>query len=261
MLEVQEVLAEREFRIGRFYYLRQSYPAAIARLRTIVDRYPLYSQVDEALYLLGQSYEGEIAMLRARKLDETAKARMIQDFTNGGADAYSRILTRYPVMDRADDAKSRLAALHRPAPRPTKAAVEQNIKELQSRQETGMFGRLMGNFQKHPDVAQATKVGDPTLVDPKPVSATEVVQQATRAMMGPAAAGSDKNAVSVETVGNGAPPRGRRRRPARPVRRPGVAGRRGRWPGPAASRRRPGGASRPRACRRPRRRGGRPSRA
>src|SRR5438876_769953 len=206
LLEVQEVLAEREFRIGRFYYLRQSYPAAIARLRTIVDRYPLYSRVDEALYLLGQSYEGEIAMLRARKLDETAKARMIQDFTNGGADAYSRILTRYPVMDRADDAKSRLAHLDRPAPRATKAEVEQNIKELQSRQQTGMFGRLMGNFQKHPDVAQATKVGDPTLVDPKPVSATEVVQQATRAMMGPVAPGSDKNAVSVETVGKGAPP-------------------------------------------------------
>src|SRR5438105_3839196 len=156
LLEVQEVLAEREFRIGRFYYLRQSYPAAIARLRTIVDRYPLYSQVDEALYLLGQSYEGEIAMLRARKLDETGKARMIEQATNAAADAYSRILTRYPVMDRADDAKSRLAALHRPVPRPTKAAVEQNIKELKSRQETGMFGRLMGNFQKHPDVAQAT---------------------------------------------------------------------------------------------------------
>src|SRR5712691_3943132 len=63
LLEVQEVVAEREFRIGRFYYLRQSYPAAIARLRTSVDRYPLYSRVDEALYLLGQSYEGEIAML------------------------------------------------------------------------------------------------------------------------------------------------------------------------------------------------------
>jgi outer membrane protein assembly factor BamD len=32
LLEVQEVLGEREFEIGRFYYLRQSYPAAIARL-------------------------------------------------------------------------------------------------------------------------------------------------------------------------------------------------------------------------------------
>ena len=39
--EVQEVLAEREYDIGRFYYLRMSYPAAIARLKTLVERYPL----------------------------------------------------------------------------------------------------------------------------------------------------------------------------------------------------------------------------
>src|SRR5947207_14571411 len=36
LLEVQEVIAEREFRVGRFYYLRESYPAAIARLRSLV---------------------------------------------------------------------------------------------------------------------------------------------------------------------------------------------------------------------------------
>src|SRR5216110_2130834 len=41
LMEVQEVLAEREFRVGRFYYLRESYPASIARLRSVVDRYPL----------------------------------------------------------------------------------------------------------------------------------------------------------------------------------------------------------------------------
>ena len=45
----------------------------------------------------------------------------------------------------------------------------------------------MRNFQKHPDVAQATRVGEPTLVDPQVVSATSVVQEATRAMMGSAA--------------------------------------------------------------------------
>src|ERR1700687_2616188 len=33
LMEVQEVLAEREFRIGRFYFLRESYAAAIARLK------------------------------------------------------------------------------------------------------------------------------------------------------------------------------------------------------------------------------------
>src|SRR6476660_8657228 len=42
LLEVQEVLAEREFGIGRFYYLRESYPASIARLRSLLEKYPLY---------------------------------------------------------------------------------------------------------------------------------------------------------------------------------------------------------------------------
>src|SRR6476646_4689538 len=60
LMEVQEVLAQREFMVGRFYYLRPSYPAAIARLQSVVDKYPLFSGADEALYLLGQSYEAEI---------------------------------------------------------------------------------------------------------------------------------------------------------------------------------------------------------
>src|SRR2546430_1911957 len=205
LLEVQEVLAEREFRVGRFYYLRESYPASIARLRSVVDRYPLYSKADETLYLLGQAYEGEIALVRRRAGNEVAKARMIKEFTNGAAEAYSRIVTRYPLMNRMDDAKARLEALHQPVPRPTKTAVAQNKAEEDSRRETGMFGKVMRNFQKHPDVAQATKVGDPTLVDPQMVSATEVVQKATRAMMGTPAP-SDNNAVSVEAVGKGAPP-------------------------------------------------------
>ena len=63
----------------------------------------------------------------------------------------------------------------------------------------------MRNFQKHPDVAQATKVGDPTLVDPQMVSATEVVQKAANAMRGTSTP-ADNNAVSIETVGKGAPP-------------------------------------------------------
>src|SRR5262249_46844803 len=52
LLEVQEVLADREYGIGRFYFLRQSYPASIARLQSLVEKYPLYSKADEALFLL-----------------------------------------------------------------------------------------------------------------------------------------------------------------------------------------------------------------
>src|SRR5256885_4584142 len=62
--EVQEVLAEREFRIGRFYYMRESWMAAIARLKTVADSYPLYSNADEALYMIGSAYERQIDALR-----------------------------------------------------------------------------------------------------------------------------------------------------------------------------------------------------
>ncbi|MGZ4733729.1 MAG: outer membrane protein assembly factor BamD [Terriglobales bacterium] len=202
LLEVQEVIAEREFRVGRFYFLRQSYPASIARLRSLLDKYPLYSKADESLYLLGQAYEGEIALVRSRPGPEAAKARMIDEFTRDATAAYSKILTRYPLMERTADAKARLEALHQPVPKPTKAALAQNKAEEDSRRESSTVSKLMRNFQKHPDVAQASRVGDPTLVDPQVVSATSVLQDATKAMMGSGAAG-DKNAVSIETAGKG----------------------------------------------------------
>jgi outer membrane protein assembly factor BamD len=214
LLEVQEVLADREFGIGRFYYLRQSYPASIARLQTLVEKYPLYSRADEALYVLGQNYEGQIAQLRARPVCkafntppgcvglERDKARMIGEWTKDAAAAYSQIITRYPLMERGDDAKKRLAALHQPIPRPTKAAVAQNRAEEDSRREASTMDRLMGVVKKGPDVAQAVKVGEPTLVDPTPVDARAVVTTSMRQAMGLPAG---ENGLAVETVKGGTP--------------------------------------------------------
>src|SRR5947209_8497896 len=90
--EVQEVLAQREYTIGRFYYLRLAYPAAIARLKTLVDRYPLFSGADEALYLLGQSYEGEIEVIRKNgRMNEVSKTKMIDQLTKEASEAYGKI--------------------------------------------------------------------------------------------------------------------------------------------------------------------------
>ncbi len=195
--EVQEVLAEREFEIGRFYYLRLAYPAAIARLKTLVDRYPLYSGADQALYLLGQSYEAEINVVRKNaRMDEVTKGRMIEELTKDASEAYGRIIRRYPAMDRSLDAKARLEALHQPVPRPTRAALELNKKEEASRHETGTVSSMLNGFEKHPDVAKASHVGDPTMVDPEPETATKVVQQMANAARG---LGGD-NTVSAETI-------------------------------------------------------------
>ena len=199
--EVQEVLAQREYIIGRFYYLRQAYPASIARLRTLVDRYPLYSGADEALYLLGQSYESEIEMLRRNsKIAEAAKAKMIEEFTKQASESYGRIITRYPAMDRALDAKARLEALHQPVPRPTRAALDLNKKEVAGRHEQGMMSSMLGNFTKHPDVARATNLGEPTMVNPTPTNATDVVQAATRSLGGGASPGDTKATVGIVNV-------------------------------------------------------------
>ena len=228
LLQVQEVIAEREYRVARFYYLRQSYPAAIARLRSLADRYPLYSKADETLYLLGQSYEAEIdatkhsgdadklQMERSGKLNapdskefklfkdrEAQRERMIADFTTQAAAAYKLVLTRYPVMDRSDSAKARLIALHQDVPRPTKAMLAQNKAEEAARRERTMVGNLEGIFNKKPDVRPATTVGNPTVEESPIYSPTEIVQEAAAA-----AAGTEKpkGALSVEQTGTDAPP-------------------------------------------------------
>jgi outer membrane protein assembly factor BamD len=217
LLQVQEVIAEREYGVGRFYFLKESYPASIARLQSLVDRYPLYSKADEALFTLGQAYEGEIALIkrtdalerqqmeRLHKVneqqlqrDELARERMTTDFTNKAAEAYAKIITRYPAMYRADDARARLAALHQPVPRPTKSALALNKAEEAGRGEQTMLSRLMSGFEKHPDVSPATRIGDPTLTDPTPLPASDIVKAAGRVAAG--APGKGNNSLSVQTI-------------------------------------------------------------
>jgi outer membrane protein assembly factor BamD len=214
LLEVQEVLAEREYGIGKFYYLRLSYPASIARLKTLVEKYPLYSKADEALFLLGQDYEGQIAQLRARPtcvktspqpgcIGEQVKANMVEELTKEASAAYAKIITRYPLMERGDDARKRLAALHQPVPRPTRAAVALNRKEEDSRREASTLDRLMGVVKKGPDMANAAQVGDPTLVDPTPVAANLDSGETAKRAMGMGSGGGSN--VSIEAIKSGTP--------------------------------------------------------
>src|SRR5271169_1372358 len=176
LLAVQEVLAEREFVIGHFYYLREAWPAAIARLKSLTDTYPLYSGADEALYEMGNAYERQADLLRKSKISESAKAGLIKSYDDKAAAAYDQILTRYPEEDRAGDAAKKLQAMGRPVPKATPAAIAQNKKEIESHSSLSTMNKLMLNFKKGPDVSQAAQVGEPTLVDPKQASAPEIVR-------------------------------------------------------------------------------------
>ena len=204
LLAVQEVLAEREFMIGHFYYLREAWPAAIARLKSLTDTYPLYSGADEALYELGGAYEKEADLVRKSKLTESAKAPLIKSYTDNAAAAYDRILTRYPEEERAADAHKRLEAMNKPIPVATPEAIAQNKKEMESRGSLGTYGKLMMNFKKGPDVSEAVTVGEPTMVDPKQASAPEIVRSATASVM--SALNAATNATAQPGTGTAPPP-------------------------------------------------------
>ncbi len=217
LLEVQEVLAEREFRIGKFYFMRQSWAAAIARLKSLTDTYPLYSGIDEALYLLGSSYQAEAenyrkvascnSSIKVNCVPEAVKGRMIKQAEDRAATAFDRIVTRYPVMARAEDAKKALEGMHRPVPTATPDAIALNKKEQESRGKMGMWGGIMANLHKGPDVTPATKVGDPTLIDPPQTSAPQLLRQANQEIVEAAAAASKSGgAVTLEPIKDGVPP-------------------------------------------------------
>jgi outer membrane protein assembly factor BamD len=201
--EVQEVLADRQWRIAHFYYLRNNMAAAQARLNSLIDSYPLYSGIDEALYLLGNIYEKEAGGIRQNKqLAETIRAKLAADYDQKAIEAYSKIVTRYPAMDRAGDARKRLIAMKAPVPKATPEAIAQNKAEEKSRESLGRIRKFRDNFSKHPDVAKAARTGDPPMEEEEVQSAAAVVQHLNDQIL----AASGKAVIENAKVGTGAPP-------------------------------------------------------
>ncbi len=201
LLEVQEVLAEREFRIARFYYQRQSLLASIARAKTLTDTYPLYSRADEALFMLGQAYEQQADRTRASKLTETLKQKLTKGYLDNAAQAYSKIVTRYPAMPRYQDARRRLAAIDRPVPTPTPEAIAQNKKELASRVAEHSLRALC---EQHGKASGPERCGQgrasPRLVDPKETDAPTMVREINSMVKSEMDAKSGTGKVAVEAV-------------------------------------------------------------
>jgi len=175
--EVQEVLAERQFRIAHFYFLRGNMAASQARLQSLVDSYPLYSDIDEALFELGELYEKEALTIRKQNVAESTKEKLGSEFQKHAIEAYSRIVSRYPAMERAGDAKRKLQELNAPIPTPTAEALAESKAEEDSRRNVSMMQGFMGGFKKHPQVAKAAKVGEPSLDEEKVVGAPQMVRQ------------------------------------------------------------------------------------
>jgi outer membrane protein assembly factor BamD len=182
--DVQEVLAEGNFRVAYFYYTRAAYRASGARLIELTNRYPLYSQADHANWMLGQIYEkGEHNEIAARY--------------------YSRIVKDYPLSPLAGDAKNRLVKFGVPVPPADPVAVARMQKE-QSVDRPGLVKRSMGVLKTGPDVSTAAHNGPPTMT-PASESGDETIGFSLQPNANAASSSSIGSTATVETVTPGSP--------------------------------------------------------
>jgi outer membrane protein assembly factor BamD len=176
--DVQEVLAERETEIGLYYESRENYTASIARLETVVDTYPLYSKSDQALLGIGDAYAGQAHAIQiAPNIPGAIKERLRAVYLDRAAEAYAKVITRYPMAPHVEDARDRLVAMNRPVPEPTEAAVAESEAEEQSRQPLRFTTKTFDIIKHGPSVVEAVHVGEPSLEDPKRTLASDVTKQ------------------------------------------------------------------------------------
>lgn len=173
---IQEVLAEGEFRVGFFYHHKGSHPAASNRLQSMVDSYPLYSRSDEALWMLGDSY-----------------GQMGPRFRDKAGQAYSRIVKDYPLSSLAEDAKKKLKDMELDVPEPDPVALARMKYESENRTKKGSMSNALGIFRKSPDTTQAAKSGSPAMERSRPTIPASVPT--------PAAAGTGVTDVTISTPG------------------------------------------------------------
>jgi outer membrane protein assembly factor BamD len=189
--EVQEVLATREAELAVFYSTHANWPATIARYQTVIDTYPQYSHMDDALIGLGDAYEEEAQIVRSQKLPEAARAALLQEFDGKAADAYRKVVIYHYAAPHVEDAKERLTAMNLPIPRPTPEQVAASEALEGSRAQYTMRKRLELLFLRTPDTVTAAQAGDPPLDDAPMTVAPTIVKQLTadyRDALNPAAA-------------------------------------------------------------------------
>ncbi len=158
---VQEVLADKEFRVGQFYYKKGSMASAANRLVGVTTQFPLYSQADEALWDLADSYR-----------------RMGDRFENQQADAYSKLVKDYPLSAHADEAKAKLKAMNRPVPEADPVAYARMKYELDNRSKRGLLAKAWEPFSSRADTLDAAKSGSPQMTGFRPTIPASVPETA-----------------------------------------------------------------------------------
>jgi outer membrane protein assembly factor BamD len=173
--QVQEVLAQGEFNVAKFYYEKGANRAARSRFEEIANDYPNFSGADAALWYLGQSLE-------RLKVPDVA------------VPYYARVITDYPLSPLVGQAKGRLTAMHQPIPKPTKATMARAEADAFNRRHSrpDWLQKFGGVLAGTPDLS-ATRQG-PAQLGPRRPGETVMAK-------GTEGAGAPGNTISVQPVG------------------------------------------------------------
>jgi outer membrane protein assembly factor BamD len=188
--DVQEIIAEGDYRIGYFYYVKGDKRAAAARLTSIAKRYPLYSRSDKVQWMLGDIFE---------KSEHKDIASLY----------YGNILKNYPLSEFAPNAKNKLVEFKVPVPQADpKAMAWMTAEQNTPRQRDGLVKRPLALVRSgpHQEMVASAKHGTPTL-EPEAdnTSATDILTGGNRSQLGGSSGPGNTAVVETVTPGGAAP--------------------------------------------------------
>lgn len=119
----QEKLAKHDLNVAQFYYEKRDAPkATISRCADIVAKYPNFTEMDAALWFLGQAFEQE-------------------ENTEDASKQFARLVREFPTSKYRDTAAERLERFGKPVPDPAPDSGGDKIYEKRS-----MMARVMENL-------------------------------------------------------------------------------------------------------------------
>jgi outer membrane protein assembly factor BamD len=188
--DVQEIIAEGDYRIGYFYYVKGDKRAAAARLTSIANRYPLYSRSDKVQWMLGDIFE---------KSEHKEIASIY----------YGNILKNYPLSALAPSAKNKLVEFKVPVPQADpKALAWMTAEQNTPRPHESLVKKPMALVRSgpHEEMLASAKHGTPTL-EPEAdnTSATDILSGGNRSQLGGSSGAGNTAVVETVTPGGAAP--------------------------------------------------------
>jgi outer membrane protein assembly factor BamD len=150
--EVQEVLGTHDLLVARQNLMRRNYQGTVLRTKNILEKYPDFSLQDQALFLVGQSYEQK---------KEIPKAGFY----------YGVLVSYHPLSPLVDEARRRLENMNLPIPEVNPEALARARSDKENLEKHSFMGRLSGLFSKKPDISTTRKASRPPVpMIPKPVN-------------------------------------------------------------------------------------------